>query len=180
MIEGKLSRRYAAALFQLAVQSHQEEEVGQQLERFASAYGSAALSQVLNNPAFEVEKRKRIAAQIAAELKLTPLVIDFLSLLVDRDRLVHFPSILFHYHRLQDEALGRIKARVVAARPLGPEMLEKLRGALEKLSDKKVVLSQQVDAALLGGVIVEMEGKVFDGSLRNQLAKMRKQIEEGY
>ncbi len=180
MIEGKLSRRYATALFQLAAQSHREEEVGQELERFASVYDAAHLSSVLNNPAFEMEKRKRIAAQVAGELGLSSLVVHFLCLLIDRDRLQNFPSIVFHYRRLQDETLGRIKARVVAASPLGREMLEKLRLALEKVSAKKVVLGEEVNPALLGGLVIHMEGKVYDGSLRTQLEKMRKQIEEGY
>ena len=180
MIEGKLSRRYATALFQLAVESRREEEIGQEMERFASAYASAHLSSVLNNPAFEVEMRKKIAAKVAEELQLSSLSLHFLSLLLDRDRLASLPSIVFHYRRLQDEAQGRIEARVVGAGPLGSEALEKLRAALEKISAKQVVLNEETDSGLLGGVVVHMEGKVYDGSLRTQLEKMRKQIEEGY
>ncbi len=180
MIEGKLSRRYATALFQLAVESHREEEVRQELERFASAYASVHLASVLNNPAFEVETRKRIAARIAGELRLSPLTVHFLSLLIDRHRLASLPSVVFHFRRLQDEALGRIEARVFAAAPLGSEVLDKLRTALEKIAAKKVVLSAETDTTLLGGLVIHMEGKVYDGSLRTQLEKMRKQIEEGY
>lgn len=180
MIEGKLSRRYAKALFQLAVEERKVEEIGQELERFASVYASVHLSSVLNNPAFEVETRKRIAAQIANELRLSPLTIHFLSLLIDRHRLVSLPSIVFHFRRLQDEALGRIKARVAAASPLGSEVMDKLGVALEKISGKKVVLGEEIDPKILGGLVIHMEGKVYDGSLRAQLEKMRKQIEEGY
>ncbi|HEV8344450.1 MAG TPA: ATP synthase F1 subunit delta [Candidatus Binatia bacterium] len=180
MIEGKLSRRYAVALFQLASESAKDEEVGQELERFCSVYSVPPLSAVLTNPAFSVQSRKRVAVQIAEELKLSSLVIRFLSLLVDRDRLSHLQSILLYYRRLQDEARGRVQAGVTSASPLEAEGLEKVRSALKGLSGKEVVLKEKTDEGLLGGVMVEMEGKVYDGSVRTQLEKMRKQIEQGY
>jgi F-type H+-transporting ATPase subunit delta len=113
-------------------------------------------------------------------LKLSSLVIRFLSLLVDRDRLSHLQSILLYYRRLQDEARGRVQAGVTSASPLEAEGLEKVRSALKGLSGKEVVLKEKTDEGLLGGVMVEMEGKVYDGSVRTQLEKMRKQIEQGY
>jgi len=179
MIEGKLSRRYATALFQLASESAKDEDVREELERFAAACGVSALSTVLTNPAFSLESRKRIVVQVADELKLSPLIIRFLSLLLDRDRLDHLQSIIVYYRRLQDAARGRVQAKVTAASPLSSEELERLRSMLKSLSGKEIVLEQEIDAELLGGLVVQREGKIYDGSVRTQLEKMEKQIEQG-
>ncbi len=180
MIEGKLSRRYAVALFQLAREAATDEEGGQELEQFAAAYNVPLLSTALNNPAFSIENRRKVVVQVAEQLKLSPLIIHFLALLLDRDRLGHLESVIFYYRRLQDAARGRVQAKVTASSALGTAEIERLRSALKSISGKEVVLQEETDAELLGGLVIQMEGKVYDGSLRTQLGKMRKQIEQGY
>jgi F-type H+-transporting ATPase subunit delta len=178
MIEGKLSRRYAAALFQLASETRNAEEIGAELDRFYQLYASTPLRTVLTNPAFDIRSRKNVALQTAQQLQLSPLTIRFLSLLIDRDRLAHLDSIIGFYHRLEDEARGRVKAKVVAASSLGPDAVQQLRAALQRISGKEVLLAQETEPALLGGVVIHLEGKIYDGSVRTQLENIRKQIEQ--
>jgi F-type H+-transporting ATPase subunit delta len=101
-----------------------------------------------------------------------------LSLLIDRDRLAHLDSIIAFYHRLEDEARGRVKAKVIAASSLGPDTVQQLRAAVQKISGKEVLLTEETEPALLGGVVLHLEGKIYDGSVRTQLEKIRKQIEQ--
>ena len=180
MIEGSLSRRYAKALFQLAVDARREEEVGQEIERFNSVYGTSELSQVLTNPAFSAENRKNVLIQVAQRLKLSPLVANALSLLLERDRLPYLPSIVSRYRRLLDEKNGRVEAKVVAASPVEDNDIKRLRAALEQVSGKQVVLSQESDPSVIAGLVIHLEGKVYDGSVRTQLEKMKERIERGY
>jgi F-type H+-transporting ATPase subunit delta len=180
MIEGKLSRRYALALFQLARGAGNDEEIGREVEQFAAAYAVPPLPTVLNNPAFTVQSRKKVVVQLAEHLKFSPSVIHFLSLLLDHDRIGYLPSVNFYYRRLQDDARGRVQAKVTATSALGADELGKLCSALKSISSREVVLEEETDSGLLGGLVVKMEGKVYDGSIRTQLEKMRKQIEQGY
>jgi F-type H+-transporting ATPase subunit delta len=180
MIEGKLSRRYATALFQLARDAKREEETLQELERIGSVYSAPPLSAVLNNPAFRIDSRKRLVLEVAHRLNLSSLTVRLLSLLLDRDRLNYLESITVYYRRLQDEALGRVHAKVIAAASLTSGDLDHFRAALSGISGKNVVLEQATETRLIGGLVVEMEGRIYDGSLRTQLEKMTKQIEQGY
>jgi F-type H+-transporting ATPase subunit delta len=180
VIGGSLSRRYAKALFQLAVAERREEEVVREIESFAGALKNPVLNTVLNNPAFAVQSRKNIVVEVARSLQLSPLSIHFLSLLVERDRLSFFPAIVERYRRMLDEKKNQAEARVVAAAPLEEGDLQRLREALEKLSGKHVVIHQEVDASLIGGVVIHLEGKVYDGSVRAQLEKITKQVEQAY
>lgn len=180
MIQGSLSRRYAKALFQLAVGRQKEEEVGQEIEQFAKTFENPVLNGVLNNPAFAVQSRKNIAIEVARSLQLAPLVIHFLSLVVERDRLRFFPAIVERYHRLLDEKKGQAEARVIAAQPLEENDLKRLREVLEKISAKRVVLNQENDPNLIGGLVIHLEGKIYDGSVLSQLENMKQRVERGY
>ena len=180
MTEGSLSRRYAKALFQLARDASQEEKIGQELEQFYRAYTESDLQHVLVNPAFGLDVRKKILGQVTQAEQLSALTRHFLSLLAERDRLPYLAGIVGCYRRLLNEAQGRVEARVVSASPLEPDRLEQLRGQLRGLSGKDVVLQQETDPGLLGGLLVELEGKVYDGSIRTQLENMKQRIARGY
>jgi F-type H+-transporting ATPase subunit delta len=180
MIQGSLSRRYAKALFQLAVAESKEDAVAAELGRFAELFAQPELNHVLNNPGFAPQSRKNIVTEIARGLELSPLVTHFLELLVDRDRLSFLPGIFERYRRMLDEKKGQAEARVVAANPLDESDLGRLRESLEKISGKKIIVQQESDASLIGGVVVQLEGVIYDGSVRAQLEKMKKQVEESY
>lgn len=180
MIEGSLSRRYARALFQLALEGGREEEVGEEISRYAEVYTKSALVRVVSNRALAARARRNVALEVARSLGLSSLTIQFLSLLVDRDRVGILPSIASRYRRLLDEAKGRVEARVVAAGPLGRDMMERVRAALQGISGKEVLLDEETDPALIGGVRIELEGRVYDGSVRTQVEKMRERMERGY
>jgi F-type H+-transporting ATPase subunit delta len=180
MIEGRLARRYAAALFQLAREGGQEEQVSQEIAQFHTAYSSSELHGVLINPAFAVDSRKRILIQVANAQGLSVLATHFVSLLLERDRLGHLSGIVSSYQRLLNQAKGRIEATVTSASPIEPSHLERLLGTLRGISGKEVLLRQEIDPALIGGLLVELEGKVYDGTVSTQLEKMRQRIGRGY
>ena len=180
MTEGSLGRRYAKALFQLAREAGQEEKIDQELEQFYRAYSESDLRQLLVNPAFGLDVRKKILGQVTQAEQLSGLTRHFLSLLADRDRLAHLAGIVSCYRRLLNEAQGRVEAKVVSVSPLEPDRLEQLRGQLRGISGKDVVLQQETDSGLLGGLVIELEGKVYDGSIRTQLENMKQRIARGY
>jgi len=180
MIEGSLARRYTKALFQLAREAGQEEAIGGQIDEFFAAYNGSDLRTVLTNPAFDVATRKRVLIQVANTQQLSVLTIHFLSLLLERDRLSHLPGIASCYRRFLNEAKGRIEAKVVSASALEPTLIDRVREQLRGLSGKDVVLQQEIDPSLLGGMTVELAGTVYDGSIRTQLEKMKQRIARGY
>lgn len=180
MTEGSLGRRYAKALFQLAREAGQEEKIVQELEQFYGAYIGSDLKHVLVNPAFAIEARKKILGQVTQAEQLSELTRHFLLLLAERDRLPDLAGIVSCYRRLLNEAKGRVEAKVVSVSSLEPDRLEQLRGQLRGISGKDVVLQQETHPGLLGGLLVELEGKVYDGSIRTQLENMKQRIGRGY
>ena len=180
MIEDSLSRRYSKALFELARESEQEESIGDQLERFLFASTESRLGSVLSNPGFALDSRKKILLEVAKSLQLSSVTEHFLSLLLDRDRLAFIPPIIASYRNLLNQARGRVEAKVTAAEPLGSMVIERLRDSLRRLSGKHVILQEEANPELIGGLVVEFRGKIYDGSVLTQLEKMKQRIARGF
>jgi F-type H+-transporting ATPase subunit delta len=180
MIEDSLSRRYSKALFELARESGQEESIARQLEQFSSTSTESRLGAVLSNPGIALDSRKKILLEVAKSLQLSSLTEHFLSLLLDRDRLTFIPSIIASYRHLLNQVNGRVDAKVTAAEPLGALVIERLRDSLRRLSGKDVILQEEANPELIGGLVVEFQGKIYDGSVRTQLETMKQRIARGF
>jgi F-type H+-transporting ATPase subunit delta len=180
MIEGSLSRRYSKALFELARETGDEERLGDELKAFLSAHNESSLRAVLSNPAFRLDSRKKILLGVTKNLQLSVITENLFVLLLERDRLDFVPSIVASYRRLLNEAKGRVEAKVIAPTPLQPALFDGLRASLCRLSGKDVILEEQGDPELIGGLVVELEGKIFDGSVRTQLENMKQRIARGF
>lgn len=180
MIEGSLSRRYSKAFFELAQEQKQEEAIGQEIEQFLATYTNSPLPTALNNPAFGLESRKKILIEVSKSLQLSLVSVHFLAILLERDRLTYLSAIVSCYRRMLNAAKGRVEAKVVGASPLNRAMLERLRATLHAISGKEVVLHEETEPALIGGVLVELEGKIYDGTVRMQLEKMKQRIAREY
>jgi F-type H+-transporting ATPase subunit delta len=116
---------------------------------------------------------------VAEQLKLRPIMRDFLSLLADHRRLDQLVGIADQYQKIIDQMLGRVRATITSATPLTAEQGEAVTGALARQTGRTVLVEEQVDPQLLGGVVVDIEGKVYDGSLRTQLEALATNIAGG-
>lgn len=175
MIEGKLSRRYARAIFELA--ARREEAVGAEVDSFLELYEDPDLKKVLGNPAFDQARRNNIVVELAQLLGVSKLTTNFLSLLVTRDRMDGLRSIARDYRRLLDGARGRVDAKIVVPRPLAEEQRASLANVIGELTGKSVILTEEVDPAIIGGIVVEVGGKVYDSSVRMQLQSIKRSME---
>jgi F-type H+-transporting ATPase subunit delta len=138
----------------------------------AASLGDPALAGLLNLATLGAKVRQEIIARIAGLLSLSPLMTDFLRLLAQKDRLRFLADIQDHYQRLLDQVIGRSRARVRSAVPLSQAELTDLVSVFSRLTGTTVVPSVEVDPELLAGVMVELEGQVYDGSLKTQIARM--------
>lgn len=171
-----VARRYAKALFSLAQEAGTSEATGIELERLAATAADPALRDVLRSPMLSASQRNSLAASIADDLKASDLLRRFTLLLADQQRLDMLPLIDLHYRRLLDDSLGRLRATIRTPSALDPHQQNALVATFSKLTGKHIQAEIVVDPDLLGGVVVEVGGRVYDGSVRTQLALLTKQL----
>lgn len=166
------ARRYAKALLSLATEQGVQERVGTALSQVASVLADPTLAQLLALPNLPLRARKEIAEQLVKTLSLEPLLSNFLRTLAENDRLNALGAIESAYQRLLERALGRVRATVRSAVPLSEEELKELVDAFSRLTHMTVVPTIELNPELIGGVVVEIEGRVYDASLKTQLRRL--------
>lgn len=177
MIEGSIARRYAKALFSLAVESHRVEPWAASLEALREAVeASPDLRDVLSNPVYSKEQRRPIVEKLAAALSLDPQPASLMFLLGDRNRLGYLAAVVDTFRDLADEHLGRVRAKVTSAVKLDEASAQAIADKLSQATRAKVLLDRDVDPAILGGVVAQVGSLVYDGSIRAQLEDLRKQL----
>jgi F-type H+-transporting ATPase subunit delta len=167
-----VARRYAKALFSLANEEHILEPIAVELERLDALVRDPVLGDTLANPLLSHSTRAAITRTLADQLQLTPTMRHFLGLLAEHQRLDQLAAICDHYRRMLDAQLAQVRAAITSAVPLSAAQENDIVSTFAGLTGKRVLPTVDVDAALLGGVIVEVGGKVYDGSLRTQLQRL--------
>ncbi len=168
-----VARRYALALYEEARARSVADAVDADVQVLGEALSASRdLRTAMTSPVVSRTKKEAIVRRLFTD-RLHPLVTNFLLLLVRKEREELAPAIVAAYTALVDEREGVVEARVRAARPLSPGQAEKLRGQLERITGRAIRLLLDVDPHLLGGVVVRVGDRVYDGSLRHQLDLLR-------
>ena len=177
MLNKKVAKRYAKALFEIAKESNRVEQFKKELGGFANLLKtSPELVQCLISPLYSAADLKKIIVSLTEKTGAAKTVQDFLCLLVDKKRIHYLADIIESYEDLTNEAFGYAKAKVITATPLSNQDQEHIKSSLESITKKKILLSSVIDPQIIGGVIAEVGDKIFDGSVRNQLQKMKETL----
>lgn len=175
-----ISRRYARALVELGNEKKKVEPFADELNRVLAAFTEEkALPMVLESPTYSYEKRAAILRDLGKLLKLSPVMKNFLGLLLEKNRLRFLPQIQKDYRKFADDISGVLRAQVTSAAEIDPEQAKVIQSTLEKQTGKKVELETRVDPSLIGGLRAEIGGKVFDGSLLTQLNRIEDNLKKG-
>lgn len=180
MIDASVARRYARALFSLALEEGKHEQTGSELEALNAAIESnAEVRAIATDPAASTERQRSLVDALAKNGTLAPSTVSFLRLLADRGRLAELPAISRAFRTMLDEQVGRVRATVTSAVPLEGEQLDRLRQSLAQATQKSIVLEAKTDPSIVGGVIAQVGARQYDGSIKTQLERLRDELKQG-
>jgi F-type H+-transporting ATPase subunit delta len=175
-----IAKRYAKALFNLALEGGQVEQYRQELDGFAGLLKEVPnMADAIQNPLYPEATRKAVFAAVAEKVGLSPIFRSFVSLLLENGRVQHLPEIVEYYHRLMDEHAGIARAKLSAASALDEAAIQDIAKTLEKMTGKKVVVEFKQDPGLIGGVVAQIGDLVLDGSVRRQLLNFKETLKRG-
>ena len=175
MTPGSVSRRYARALFELARETGEVDAVGAGVAELAVAVAGLEEGSLAAGLLTE-EQRRQLATILVVRVGGDSLLGRFVAVLASNDRLAQLPRINEYFEKLEDAAAGRVRVRIRSAFPLSDDERAQLRKKFEAITGRHVLDSAEVDPTLLGGVTVETEGRVYDGSVRTQLARLERDM----
>jgi len=173
VIDQGVAHRYAQALFGAALRGNAVEAVRADLESLESWLSAdPTLIRFLESP-IELDEDKVRLIETLFRGRTTDLFIRLLLLLLRKKRIAHLLEVVRAYRVLVEEHEGVAEARVTTAVPLPQDLNDRLREGLEQLIGKKVRIRPRVDPRIIGGVIVMVQGKILDRSIRHELEKLR-------
>ena len=177
-MSGAVSSRYAAALADVALEQNSADRVKRDLAAFVEVFFSSNdLRILLESPAVGRDAKQKVIEKVAERMDLAPALQNFVYLLVDHRRTEMLREIQGAFHTELNARLGIAQAEVTSARELGATEREQLTGALEQLTGKKIEARFSRDQSLVGGTVVRVGSTVYDGSVREQLTRLREQLE---
>jgi F-type H+-transporting ATPase subunit delta len=174
-----VSSRYARALADVVTGGKMAgaELVEDQLKNFLGLmHESADLKNVLVSPAVKAKQKKTLVETLGAKLGFSAIARNFLFVLVDHKRISLLHEILPLFRMEMDDRLGMVQADVTSAAPLGHMERTDLEAAIAKRTGKAVRATYQVDPALIGGAVTRVGSTIYDGSVREQLQKLRAKL----
>ena len=177
MAKQAYARRYSQAVFQIALERDELDRWQSDLRKIASLSEDKSFTDFLENPKIHFSDKQKLLSEQFSDVN--PLALNLVYLLLTRDSLGIISNIADEYQQLLDSYRGIEQARVITAIPLENEDKIKLEERLSALVGKKVVIKPEVNPSLIGGIVARIDGKLIDGSTRNRLETLKKQLVEG-
>lgn len=174
----KLKDRYANALLELSKESGTlEEELGQAILARDLLKG-ADVQGFLVHPHLP-DSTKQQVFENAFSGKLSKNLMGFLYLMVRKNRESLIVPALTEYIERAKRSLGIMEARVVSAKALTEKQIESIRIVLSRKIGMQVEVKATVDPDVIGGFYIQMDGRVFDRTVRSELNAMRERLKRG-
>lgn len=172
----EVARRYAKALFDLTLQTKNQETVIAELRSFSEALASDKNLQSFFSAHVVPVEHKEAALKAALSGKVQPVLLDMLKLMATNNRLDIAAEFTAAYQLLVDEKNGVTNGTVRSARPLSADARRRLEETVTKVTKKKVILSFKEDPKLLAGMVAQVGGWTFDDTLETHLTHMSEDL----
>ena len=175
----ELAREYGDGLYALTEEENLSKEVLEQLLSLKKLFREQPdFIRLLSNMSLSKEDRVKIIDQVLRG-QVHPYLLNFLKILCERGALNEYEGCLSAFKTLYNQAHGTVEATVTTAVALDDEQRARLSKKLSAMTGKTVELIEKVDASLVGGVLLEMNGQRYDNTLKSRLKSIHSAMVQG-
>ena len=172
-----VARRYASALADVVSERNEAQLVQAELAAWAKMISeNNALVEAFSNPTVAYEQKRNLLNELITRTKVRPTTTNFLRTLLKNQRLAELPQVNDKLAQILDERAGIVSAEIISARPVADNARELLEEKLREITGKKARLTFATDESLLGGIITRIGSTIYDGSVSNQLSRLREEL----
>jgi F-type H+-transporting ATPase subunit delta len=168
------ARRYAQAVFEIALEKKELERWQSDLQKIIQSVSDDTVLAALENPKFKFDDKRKLLAESLGDIN--PLALNLVWMLIARVQVGMIMVIAEEYERLLNEYKGIQTARITTAVPLDDKDKQKLAENLGAMVGKKVEVKSEVDTEIIGGIIARIDGKLLDGSTRSKLIALKREL----
>ena len=167
---------YGEGLYELCAEEHIDQDVLGELRELKTVFHvHPEFLRLLSNMSLSKEERVHIADQ-ALQGQVHPYVLNFLKILVERGAATAFDECEAAYAECYNRDHRATVADVTVAKPLSKQQRADLLEKLKAMSGKDVEIRETVDPAVMGGVLLTMDGKRYDNTVRQRLDAIKQAL----
>ena len=171
----QLAHVYARSLFELANEEDRLDAVRDDLAAATEAVAaSRELQQFFFAPFFSPEEKREAVGRVFTGAD--PLLEGFLGVLAENHRMPVIFRARKAFDQLWREQRKRLPVAMRSATKLDDQIVERLSARIAELTGKEVELSVDVEPELIGGFVLRVGNSILDASVRNRLARMRREL----
>lgn len=171
------AKRYAQAILQVAKEQGTLDAWQRDLDRLAAVVREPGVAQYLHSPAVETAQKREI---LESELgNAQPEAINLVKMLLERNRINTIPRMVETFTEARMAEQGIVIADVTTAEALTVNDRIAVQAQLEQMLDKKVEMRLHTDPDIIGGIIARVGDRLIDGSVINQLRRLRARLATG-
>ena len=172
----KIAKKYAQALFEVTEKNTVTDSVISDVDLIVMTIKeNIELYNFLTNPVVTVIDKKSALKEIF-EGKIKEESLNLLFVLADNMRFDAIEEIKKAYIELVNQTKNVLIVRAVSAINIKEHLKDKLKGKLERILSKQVEINYEINPQIIGGLILDVDGKTIDNSILTQLKNMKKQI----
>ncbi len=176
---GQIARRYAAALFDLALEEKQLEETAKELAGLQSLFSqNDELAQTMTSPVYSRQDKVAAMEALTNQAKASKIATNFIKLLTQNDRMAAFPTAVAAFERMVQDHNNVVTAHIKSARVLSSDQRKSLNKELEKKTGKKVNMEIEVDPDLIAGLTVMIGSDLYDASLKAKINRLSQELKK--
>jgi F-type H+-transporting ATPase subunit delta len=169
-----LSQRYATALFELADERKELDQIANDLVGLRAAIQeSPDLQRLLASPLLDRAEQGRALAALLERMGLGATVRNFVAVVARNRRLFALKAMADAFLADLARRRGEVRAEVVSARPLSDAQHQALLETLRRATGGKIAIDTAVDESLIGGLVVRVGSRQIDTSLKTKLSRLQ-------
>ena len=172
-----VARRYASALADVVIERNEAQLVQAELGAWAKMItDNGSLLEAFRNPTVAYEQKQNVLNALIARTKVRSTTTNFLRTLLKNQRLSDLPEVNAKLAQILDDRSGIVSAEITSARPVSDSARALLEEKLAEMTGKKARLTFVTDESLLGGIVTRIGSTIYDGSVSNQLSRLREEL----
>ena len=166
------ANRYALALYELAEENSELPIVEKNINELLEIYNTnQELKNFIKNPTQSQLNQLTVLEKISAEMNLSKIVKNFLSILVTKRRIFFLNTIFKNFLLLTSKKRGELKALLISSKSLTNDELKNLNSEISKVLGTVIDFDYKVDEDLIGGLKMQIGSLMVDTSIKNKLKK---------
>lgn len=178
MLKGAIARRYAAAIFDLALKQNQLDRTLEDVQGIAQLFSKHTLAYLLREPKVPAQRKETVLRE-ALSARVLPLSLNLALLVVQRGLVDLMPNIATELQQMVFDYKNQAIAEVTTAAAMDEKQQTLVKQALEKRTGKSILLQTKVNPEILGGVVARVGDQVIDGSVQLRLQVLKRQLLNG-